>query len=255
MFRKAIRWKLWSDDRRVTIDDFDNSAWLLFRALKKQSSQELVYSDEYSSVRQSSQELVYTDEYSSVRQSPQESVYTDEYSSVRQSPQELVYTDEYSSVRQSPHELTHTDEYSSVRQESTIERTCRPRETLQYSTCNPEYYLFLFTCQASTQIIVYVLFRSHLLWILWHLYLLLWTTLIMEKLNLANCVQSWGINYRYYGSCIEVKSSVARSLPGENLLPQNVESIISYLQYWSSPIGNSWLQSTTISYGQWRQRR
>ena len=25
--------------------------------------------------------------------------------------------------------------------------------------------------------------------------------------------------------------------------------------YWSSPMGNSWLQSTTTSYAQWRQRR
>ena len=29
---------------------------------------------------------------------------------------------------------------------------------------------------------------------------------------------------------VKVKSSMARSLPGENLLPQNVGSIINYLQ-------------------------
>ena len=31
-------------------------------------------------------------------------------------------------------------------------------------------------------------------------------------------------------SCVKVKSSMARSLPVENLLPQNVGSIINYLQ-------------------------
>ena len=55
----------------------------------------------------------------------------------------------------------------------------------------------------------------------------------------------------------KVKFSMARSLPVENLLPQNVESIINYLQqcYWNSPMGSSQLQSTTARYGQLRQRR
>ena len=46
---------------------------------------------------------------------------------------------------------------------------------------------------------------------------------------------------------------MANSLPVENLLPQNVESIINYLQYcyWSSKMGSCQLQSTTASYGQW----
>ena len=47
-----------------------------------------------------------------------------------------------------------------------------------------------------------------------------------------------------------LKSSMARSLRVENLLPQNVGSIINYLQscYWSSQMGSSQLQSTTTSY-------
>ena len=54
----------------------------------------------------------------------------------------------------------------------------------------------------------------------------------------------------------KVESSMTRSLIVENLLPQNVESIINYLQlcYWSSSMGSSTLQSTTTSYGQWRQK-
>ena len=45
---------------------------------------------------------------------------------------------------------------------------------------------------------------------------------------------------------------MARSLPVENLLPQNVGSIINYLQWFAV---SHKLQSTTTSYGQWRQRR
>ena len=40
------------------------------------------------------------------------------------------------------------------------------------------------------------------------------------------CLESGYINHRE----VKVKSSMARSLPVENLLPQNVGSIINYLQ-------------------------
>ena len=51
---------------------------------------------------------------------------------------------------------------------------------------------------------------------------------------------------------------MARSLPVENLLPQNACGFNYQLLaviYSSSPMGSSQLQSTTTSYGQWRQRR
>ena len=50
---------------------------------------------------------------------------------------------------------------------------------------------------------------------------------------------------------------MARSQPVENLLPLNVWSIINNLQKWyrSSPMDCSQLQSTTASYGKWRERR
>ena len=60
-----------------------------------------------------------------------------------------------------------------------------------------------------------------------------------------------------YIQTVKVKSSITRSLPVENLLPQNVGSINNDLQQSTEEarIGNYLLQSTTTSYVQWRQRR
>ena len=54
------------------------------------------------------------------------------------------------------------------------------------------------------------------------------------EMDLAVCIER---SYYYYYNCYyyyyyyyNLKSSMARSLPVENLLPQNVGSIINYLQ-------------------------
>ena len=56
---------------------------------------------------------------------------------------------------------------------------------------------------------------------------------------------------------VKEKSSVARSSPLVNLLPQFVWSIINCLLqcYWVSLMGNSEFQSTIVSCWQWRHRR
>ena len=48
----------------------------------------------------------------------------------------------------------------------------------------------------------------------------------MIQLNIVHCM----IQHNYFKEKVKVKSSMARSLPVENLLPQNVGSIINYLQ-------------------------
>ena len=52
----------------------------------------------------------------------------------------------------------------------------------------------------------------------------------------------------------KVKSSMARSLPVENLLPQNVGSI-TCSNVLKQPTGELLVAVNHNSYGQWRQRR
>ena len=55
---------------------------------------------------------------------------------------------------------------------------------------------------------------------------------------------------------VKVKSSMGRSLPVENLLPQNVGLIINYLQLCTEAAQWELLVAVNHnSYGQWRHRR
>ena len=77
-----------------------------------------------------------------------------------------------------------------------------------------------------------------------------YSTLLNPELQLR------GYHHGRQGLKVKVKSSMARSFPVEYLLPQNVGSIINYLQQFTevAQLGAP-MQSTTTSYGQWRQRQ